>query len=580
MTTKNQIKSYTSKSTKKEMTNFFMFMGGISTADVSVDDTDISLISRITQDEVATVIPRINWSYNKYFEPYYFNSSGENTYCYNNTTDLVYLCVGKNQPTGLLGESQFPSTEQPSHYTGIQSYSDGYVWMALYKIDFSLSKFLTETNLPVNSLNDFTTQITSGSYSSKYNSLCSGGAGISGSCYFYYNEDTEDPLTEGVIHLKGELVEGIGSSDWLCSYCHSVGAILGYKSIHTDYLSSSSVIIQNPIDELSTKFNFGNLETNNKYFIHYNNYIYSQNLNKGIVQLQLDVSSLSIADRTISTPTAEVTVLDPLGVGALANITTYYDIRRNAFIANGVTLRSAGTNYINPRFTVQGASNSKLQNALKCVLMPDITDPSTFLPTPKVLVIKQITKSTLDSIGTNQTTFSKDGILRNITTTDNINAVNNTQPNEAINGRMTTKINVIPKSFAFGAIGNPTPIGDLGVVFIDASTPTAVIKTSDTQATSYDYESKIVAFAEIRDEGDVLTGGSIEISGVDELTFNALANSTNILISGITYEVDEIITPDYTINNIDYVTTKILNSNIVFDINTGSEPSTKISFLI
>jgi hypothetical protein len=102
----------------------------------------------------------------------------------------------------------------------------------------------------------------------------------------------------------------------------------------------------------------------------------------------------------------------------------------------------------------------------------------------------------------------------------------------------------------------------------------------DTQATSYDYESKIVAFAEIRDEGDVLTGGSIEISGVDELTFDALINSTNILISGITYEVDEIINPDYTINNIDYVTTKILNSNIVFDINTGSEPSTKISFLI
>ena len=62
MTTKNQIKSYTAAATKKEMTNFFVFMGGVSTTNTTVDDTDISLISRITQDEVSIVIPRVNWS--------------------------------------------------------------------------------------------------------------------------------------------------------------------------------------------------------------------------------------------------------------------------------------------------------------------------------------------------------------------------------------------------------------------------------------------------------------------------------------------------------------------------------------
>ena len=579
MTTKNQIKSYTAAATKKEMTNFFVFMGGVSTTNTTVDDTDISIISRITQDEISIVIPRVNWSYNRQFEPYYFNSSGENTYCYNNATDLVYLCVGKNQPTGLLGEAQFLSTEQPSHYTGIQAYSDGYVWMALYKIDFSLSKFLTESSLPVNNLYEFTTQTTSGSYSSKYNSVCSGGAGISGSCFFYYNEDTIDPLT-ATIRSKGDLVSGIGSSDWLCSYCHSVGDSLGYKSIHINYLSSPSVIIQNPIDELSTKFYSGGLDINNKYFIQYNNYIYAQNLNKGIVYLHLDVSSLSIEDRVLATPTAEITILDPLGIGALANITTYYDIRRNAFIANGVTLRASGSNYVNPSFNIPAAVNTNLRNALKTVLMPDIADPSTFLPTPKVLVIKQITKSTLDTIGTNQTSFSKVGILKNITTTDIVNPLLNTQPNQAINGRMTTKVNVVPKVFGAGQAGAATPIGEPGVVFIDTNTSTAVIKTSDTQATSSDYESKIVAFTEIRDAGDVLIGGSVEISGVDELSFQELFKSTDILINGITYEVDEVLTPDYKLNTIDYVTTKVLSSNIVFDTSTGSEPSTKISFLL
>ena len=489
------------------------------------------------------------------------------------------MCVGKNQPTGLLGEAQFLSTEQPSHYTGIQAYSDGYVWMALYKIDFSLSKFLTESSLPVNNLYEFTTQTTSGSYSSKYNSVCSGGAGISGSCFFYYNEDTIDPLT-ATIRSKGDLVSGIGSSDWLCSYCHSVGDSLGYKSIHINYLSSPSVIIQNPIDELSTKFYSGGLDINNKYFIQYNNYIYAQNLNKGIVYLHLDVSSLSIEDRVLATPTAEITILDPLGIGALANITTYYDIRRNAFIANGVTLRASGSNYVNPSFNIPAAVNTNLRNALKTVLMPDIADPSTFLPTPKVLVIKQITKSTLDTIGTNQTSFSKVGILKNITTTDIVNPLLNTQPNQAINGRMTTKVNVVPKVFGAGQAGAATPIGEPGVVFIDTNTSTAVIKTSDTQATSSDYESKIVAFTEIRDAGDVLIGGSVEISGVDELSFQELFKSTDILINGITYEVDEVLTPDYKLNTIDYVTTKVLSSNIVFDTSTGSEPSTKISFLL
>ena len=577
MTTKNQIKSYTAAVTKKEMTNFFVFMGGVSTTNTTVDDTDISIISRITQDEVSIVIPRVNWSYNRQFEPYYFNSSGENTYCYNSATDLVYLCVGKNQPTGLLGEAQFLSTEQPSHYTGIQAYSDGYVWMALYKIDFSLSKFLTESSLPVSNLYEFTTQTTSGSYASKYNSICSGGAGVSVSCFFYYNEDTIDPIT-ATIHSKGDLVSGIGSLDWLCSYCHSVGDSLGYKSIHINYLSSPSVILQNPIDELSTKFYSGGLDTNNKYFIHYNNYIYIQNLNKGIVYLHLDVSSLSIEDRVLATPTAEITILDPLGIGALANITTYYDIRRNAFIANGVTLRASGSNYVNPSFNIPAAVNTNLRNALKTVLMPDIADPSTFLPTPKVLVIKQITKSTLDSIGTNQTSFSKVGILKNITTTDSVNPLPNTQPNQAITGRMTTKIRLNPN---IGAIALPITINP-GKVFVDTNTPTAVISADETIAISNDYESNVVSIKEVYDEetGDLI-GTDLEIAGVDELLFDEITTATSITIDGVNYVVaTTILPPQYKLNTIDYVTTKVLSNNIVFDTSTGSEPSTKISFLL
>jgi hypothetical protein len=341
-------------------------------------------------------------------------------------------------------------------------------------------------------------------------------------------------------------------------------------------LSSPSVILQNPIDELSTKFYSGDLDTNNKYFIQYNNYIYAQNLNKGIVYLHLDVSSLSIEDRVLATPTAEITILDPLGIDALAHITTYYDIRRNAFIANGVTLRASGSNYVNPSFNIPAAVNTNLRNALKTVLMPDIADPSTFLPTPKVLVIKQITKSTLDSIGTNQTSFSKVGILKNITTTDNVNPLPNTQPNQTINGRMTTKIRVAPSASAA-----PAPVIDPGKVFVDTKTTTVVISTNQTTATSSDYESNIAAITEVYDdETGLLLGTDIEIAGVDELLFNELITATFISINAVNYTVNTISNPDYKLNTIDYVTTKALSSSIVFDTSTGSEPSTKISFLL
>jgi hypothetical protein len=587
MTIKNQIKSFTAKTTKDEVSKFFIFMGGISGAAASVDDTDISLVSRITQDEVSTVVPRVNWSYNSEYEPYYVGSLGDRSYVYNNVSDIVYLCVGKNQSTGLIGENPFPSTQQPTHTNGIQLYSDGYAWMAMYKIDFALSKFLTETVMPVSSLYDYTTQVTSGSYSSKYNSLCSHGAGVTGSCYFYYNQDTIDPLTS-VVLKKGDLVSGVGSSDWTCSVCHSVGDMLGYKSIHIDYLNSSSAIVRNPIDELVS--NLGSMDVNNRYYIHYNNYLYGQNLNGGIVYLQLDVSSLSIEDRIVTVQKPEITILDPLGIGAAANIETYYDIRRNAFIANGITLRSAGANFVNPHFSIPTAVSTKLQHAINAVLMPDLSDPSTFLPTPRISIIKQLsaTDLTAASIETNQTVFSKVGIVKNLKTTSGVDPTINLQPNESDNGRMTTLITldaniefvVIPGGGAISAAVVPNI--EVGEIFVDntAGTTTIKIKTNDATATQSDYNSALVAVKVNYDEGGIAESSTLEIAGADELLFNVLTAADQIEIDDDTFVVSGISNPKYELNNVEYVSTKILSNNISFDTTTGSDSSAKLSFLI
>jgi hypothetical protein len=569
-TVKNQIKSYTSNSVKKEVTNFFVYLGGISGGTEKTDDSDISAISRITKNDITLVAPRINWTKGIEYEPYYVGSSGEKTYAYNRITDIVYLCVGKNQPTGVVGEQQLLSTEQPSHVVGTQQYSDGYIWLALYKLDLFLSKFLTETEMPINSLYDYTTEINSGSYVTKYNSLC-GDAGKTGSCYFYYNEDTTDPVTS-TIYYKGDRVLGIGEQNWVCSTCHTVGSLLNYKTIHIDGESSASEIKRNPLDELIEKINQNSIDFNDRFYIHYLNYNFYNNFNRGIVSLHLDFSNLTIEDRIVTKEKPEITILDPLGLDATANIETFYDIRRNAFVANGITLKTSGQNYINPTFNIPDSLSSKLKNSIKAVILPDVADPSTFLPNVKVSVIKQLSSSQLSQIETNQEIFTKVGIIKNVTTNDNISATSGLEPNQVLVGRTTTKL-------ILDAVGLEPELGEIevGEVYIDPALSVAAIKTDETTALGSDYTSKIVS-VKTNYTGITATSAELEIAGVDELLFQLEENSS-INLDGTEFNITDVVLPDYKIDNIEYVVTKNSDKNIVIE-NTGSETLIKLSFLI
>ena len=570
-TVKNQIKSYTSNSVKEEVTNFFIYLGGISGGAEKTDETDISVISRITKNDIALTAPRINWTKGIEYEPYYVGSSGEKTYVYNRITDMVYLCVGKNQPVGVVGEKELLSIDAPSHVVGTQQYSDGYIWMAMYKLDLFLSKFITETEVPINNLYDYTTEINSGSFVTKYNSLC-GDAGKTGNCYFYYNEDTKDPIT-ATIYYKGDRVLGIGEENWICSTCHTVGSMLNYKTLHIDASSSTSEVKRNPLEELSTKINQNSIDFNDRFYIHYLNYNFYNNFNRGIVSLHLDFSNLSVEDRIVTTENPEITILDPLGFDALANIETYYDIRRNAFIANGLTLRSSGQSYINPTFNIPDALSSKLKSSIKAVILPDVADPSTFMPNVKVSVIKQLSSNQLSEVETNQEIFTKVGIIKNVKTNDNVPVASGLEPNEAIIGRTTTKL-------ILDVTGGDIPeLGDIepGDIFIDPALSVAAIKTDETTALGSDYTSKIVS-VKTQYTGLTATSAELELAGVDDLLFQ-LEGTTKITIDDTEFDVTDVVLPDYKIDSIEYVVTKNSDKNIVIE-NTGSETSIKLSFLI
>ena len=133
-----------------------------------------------------------------------------------------------------------------------------------------------------------------------------------------------------------------------------------------------------------------------------------------------------------------------------------------------------------------------------------------------------------------------------------------------------------------GFVGSVLPDIEVGEIFVDdtAGTTTVTIKTNDATATQSDYSSALVAVEVNYDETNTAVSSTLEIAGVDELLFTVLAGANYVKIGNDTFQVSDIIEPKYELNNVEYVSTKILSNNISFDTTTGSDSSAKLSFLI
>ena len=553
---KNQLKSYTSEVTKKDLLNYFVFLGGVTTSSNIVDETDISFVSKITKDEVSVVVQKNVWSMNETYEPYFIDSSGVKTYVLNEENSIVYLCVGKNQPSGLIGDQEYKSTIPPSHINGIQTLSDGYSWLALYAITDNLNKFVNQNSIPVNNLYEYRYDIVSGTYTTKYTNTCKSTPNNLGKCYFYYTIDEFDPI-QSVNVSKGTQVLGIPEDDWYCSVCHEVGEKLGYKSYHLSNDNKQSEIDRDGLEIIKSFTDNRIINVNDTNYIHQKNYEYILSLNHAINTLHLDISNLTVEERIVSTQNPSIEVLDARGIGAIAKITTYYDIIRNAFIANGIELQNGGSDYVNPSFRVFGAANTKLNSAIKAVLIDPvfIPDPSVILPTPRVSVVKQITNEDLsDLIGTKQTSFFKTGILSEIQDTNGVNIATGTIPGQKKDLRATSLLTLAPSGIS-GGISVVPNVGISEIILQDeTATSGKVVIVNSTVATQSDYSSKVVA-------GKLETTGnySLEIAGADELTFDVLNNASIIEIDSINYTINNVDTPLIRIDNAEFVAVKTLN---------------------
>jgi hypothetical protein len=572
---KNQIRSFTASATKNEVTNYFVFLGGISGGtNTTVDETDISLLSRITKDEVATVVPRVNWTNGIEYTPYTVTETDvSKSYVLNTDNSMVYLCVGKNQPTGLIGNQAYPSAVSPTHTVGAVTYSDGYMWQALYKVDQEVSNFLNSTVMPVNSLYDYRQDNLAGTFATKYDSLCTS-KGSTGSCFFYYNEASTDPVS-GITYEKGDRVLGFPETNWFCSTCHETGEKFGYKSYHIDVVNKQSEIDRNPLDEVSQDYLNGYLNPNGKDYIQQGNFSYATELNHSIFSLHLDVSNLSLNDRKVRTQNPTIVVLDARGFGATARITTYYDIVTNSFIANGIELLTVGQDYVNPQFRIDDAFNTNLQKAIKAVVIdpPYIADPSIILPTPRVSIVKKISNNDLsNTFATNQRVFSKVGIVDNVLLSDNTNAATGLISGQKVEYRATTELTLSTTGFL--PIVPNISVGDVSVVE-EAGDSVLITTTDDTVLTDADYNSKLVS---IVDNGDDTY--TLEIASADELTFDVLTTADTITIDDVEYNIDDIDIPQVRVDLVDYVASRVLDTPLNIAEATSKQNSVTINFLI
>lgn len=218
-------------SIRSDSNNLMLFLGGDTAANNqqnTVDDDNdvwdnINFLKKVKESDLSVVAKRVDWNSGSVYYPYTSagvptGATGTERNYYAMTDDReVFLCMSadENNRSDLFGKST--STVKPTRSNDNTVLSDGYRWKFLYKLDLSHTKFLTTNYMPVVDIDDY--DETSGSSSIQeeaFRSGCGLSAGMTGSCCFYYNEDSIDPLTN-IVYKRGDLDFCV--DDIQCSKC-------------------------------------------------------------------------------------------------------------------------------------------------------------------------------------------------------------------------------------------------------------------------------------------------------------------------------------------------------------------------
>ena len=306
--------------------------------------SDSLFASKITKKDIAGVVPNVTYQSSTVYTPW--SSSEPNIgkfYAYNKTSGIVYLCLSDNllNRTDYLGKNA--STKIPTHDVGSKLYEDGYTWLALYRITAPLLKFVTDSWIPVISLEDFVTEFEGTAYEQliRFGSV----PGATGNCGVYFKENTEVPSTANTntAYSSGALFSTIG--DITCKECYWLFRNNPtYTSIFTGSVEpSASITIYDRFDTVGNMVNQNLLSSSSPYYHLYNMAL--NGLSDGaIISCFIDLTGLTTTQLTTTEANPTVSILSADGVGGVVKLNTYIT-SSGTNVINGITLVSRGSNY-------------------------------------------------------------------------------------------------------------------------------------------------------------------------------------------------------------------------------------------
>lgn len=379
--------SSTSLNIPKEL---FLVTGGYTQSEslnwIPLEDSFFA--KRIPESRKHYIAPVPTWQANSTYTRY-ISDSNYNV-VYNDDNLIVYLCLHTN--TDFRNDLQSGlSTQKPSHSVGRQTYSDGYTWLPLFKVDFTEWEFVGPGEIPVPKLDtteDYNT------FAEKYTSLCGSGVTAFGCCCLYFKENSVDQIT-GEVYTRGDVSNETIFSD--CYECQKLADNLDrdvlFLAGYTAGSIKSSQTGENPlcpatksIKTLQETLEAQVYTTTPGSSKDYQLLLLQNHTNLGIMNVDIDLSGLTDTQKTISKENPLLTVADPNGSGAIIQLKTT-PIGLSSHLVYGIQLVSSGSGYGNlPVIPVSSAVNTIIQNRINLTVYdPEIyTNPQLYAKPTKL----------------------------------------------------------------------------------------------------------------------------------------------------------------------------------------------------
>lgn len=317
-----------------------------SNTDESVIDVwrNSEITYRVAKKDSIAVVPNITWSSGNVYSKW--TSKLENKgqyYAWNKNNGIVYLCLSNNEFNRDDLSKKNASTQTPSHLAGVAKYTDGYTWLALYKITADLLRFVTNSWIPVISFDDFrTNDISKYSQAQKF---CDNSQSSIVSCGVYFKKPKQIETSPGIFKTydKGDLYFAPKQSCEICYYTFEDSE--DFMSIA--YIGNNSVLnkinIVDRYDEIKELVAERKISPSSPYYILYT--MSEGGLSDGaLVSASIDLYGFTESQLVTTTPNPEITVFSASGTGARLRFKTYVNIDGENII-EGVELISNGQNY-------------------------------------------------------------------------------------------------------------------------------------------------------------------------------------------------------------------------------------------